>query len=85
MLSIYNQALHFAPNDVYAHNNKGLALGHLARLQATVLFQREEAFKSCQTALLEFSRSLEIAPGDEYIRYHREQLQEILDGLGDGS
>lgn len=75
-----NQALNRAPDHIYAHNNKGLALQSLGNLQAG-LSQQEEAIKNYEAALAEFNRSLEIAPDDEKVRNIRDELQELLDSL----
>lgn len=79
-ISAYDEALRRAPDDVAAHTNKGVALRGLGELQIE-LGQHGEARKSLQAALAEFSRSLEIAPGNERIRARRDQLRRMIDEL----
>ncbi|WP_228060947.1 MULTISPECIES: tetratricopeptide repeat protein [unclassified Coleofasciculus] len=82
----YNQAISQAPSLVQVRNNKGLVLHSLGFLQARLslqmkLLQNREARESWQAAVAEFSLSLEIVPGDEYIRNVRDLLQKFLDNL----
>jgi Flp pilus assembly protein TadD len=63
----YNQALNGAPDDIYAHNNKGNALKNLGNLQAG-LSQHEDALNSYTQAIASYNQALNRAP--DYIIAH---------------
>ncbi|MGD1910174.1 MAG: hypothetical protein ACFB2X_04745, partial [Rivularia sp. (in: cyanobacteria)] len=79
-IASFDEALNRAPDDIKAHNNKGVALALLGILQVD-LSQKEEAIKSYQAGLVEFDRCLKIAPDNKKVRNLRDKLQELLDDL----
>ncbi|MEL6223296.1 MAG: hypothetical protein AAFR31_11715 [Cyanobacteria bacterium J06627_8] len=84
-ITAYDAALQRAPDDIQILNNKGLALQSLADLQASLSqdqdFQRDIEV-ILRSALEAFSRSLELAPNDDFIHKQRNELQERLSNLG---
>jgi len=80
-ITSFDEGLRRAPDYVYAHNNKGLALQSLGILLAA-LSKHEEALESYSKAVAAFSRSLKIAPLQTTIRELLEELQRKLDDGG---
>jgi hypothetical protein len=73
ILNYASSALSLAPNYVYALNNFGLVLIKLRQLLLENS-QEAEAAECLKRTLEAFNRSLEIAPGNDYIRNLRDQL-----------
>src|SRR6266498_366189 len=66
-IEAFDEALRIGPDDVAAHNNRGVALQRLGELQAK-LWQHDEASKSYARAIRAFDEALRIAP--DHVAYH---------------
>jgi tetratricopeptide (TPR) repeat protein len=66
-IAAYDEALRRAPDDVSAHNNKGLALQRLGELQAG-LAQHEAALTSYANSIAAYDEALRRAP--DYVQIH---------------
>lgn len=76
----YDQALQFAPNYVYALNNKGNSLQRLADLQAQ-LSKHEEAKTLYQLAIEAYKLSLSIVNNQPVITVRKEACLRALDDI----
>ncbi len=79
-IEAYDAALDRAPDDVEVHNNKGIVLASLGELQAQ-LGDVDKAVRSLRGAIEEWSRSLEIAPGNQRIGERRDRARAFLERL----
>jgi tetratricopeptide (TPR) repeat protein len=77
-IAAYDAALKLAPDDIYAHNNKGNVLQRLGALQAQ-LTQHEQAQASYQAAIAAYDAALKLAP--DYIAAHNNKGL-VLQSLG---
>ena len=67
---------------IYALNNKGAAVARLSMLPEELALQ-DPGVTSLQSALTTLTRSLELAPNDEFMRGVRNAAQARLDSLRD--
>ncbi len=76
-MTAFDDALRVAPDLAMAHTNKGIALVRLGELQAE-MSNDTYSIDCLEKSLVEFSRSLEIAPNDGQVKALRDAVQERL-------
>jgi tetratricopeptide (TPR) repeat protein len=72
----FDKVLEHAPDNVYAHNNRGAALSRLGKLLVT-LSRRDEAERAYAAAVEAFDEALRLAPN--YIDAHMNNALTLLE------